>query len=218
MKFSNKTFSSLKLNHLFSIPLMEFDYGQTSEDENKIIYHYLNNLKPNVYNASTIESYILDKGLTKLKNFIENSIDTYVRNIIVGDDYDENLSFKITQSWANLTKPGGLGHHQHTHSNSLISGVFYVSTNDIDSIVFTNDYLYFQTIKVDVKKFNEFNANIWRYPVKAGKLLLFPSNLPHRVDPPTGNKDRISLSFNVFPFGLLGCREQLSELRILEDK
>ena len=207
-----------KLNHLFSIPLMEFDYGQTSEDENKIIYHYLNDLKSNTYNSSTIESYILDNGLTKLKNFIENSIDTYVRNIIVGDDYDKNLSFKITQSWVNLTKPGSLGHHQHTHSNSLISGVFYVSTNDIDSIVFTNDYLYFQTIKVDVKKYNEFNANIWRYPVKAGKLLLFPSNLSHHVDPPIGNKDRISLSFNVFPFGLLGCREQLSELRILEDK
>ena len=152
---------------------MEFDYGQTSEDENKIIYHYLNKLKPNTYNESTNESYILDKGLTKLKCFIENSIDTYAKNVIVGDDYDENLSFKITQSWVNLTKPGGLGHHQHTHSNSLISGVFYVSTNDIDSIVFTNDYLYFQTIKVDVKKFNEFNANIWRYPVKAGKLLLF---------------------------------------------
>ena len=197
---------------------MEFDYGQISEEENKIICHHLNKLKPNVYNTSTNESYILDKGLPKLKSFIENSIDSYVKNVVVGDDYDENLSFKITQSWVNLTKPGSLGHHQHTHSNSLISGVFYVKTNDIDSIVFTNDYLSFQTIKIIVKKYNEFNANIWRYPVKEGKLLLFPSNLPHHVESPIGNKDRISLSFNVFPFGILGSREQLSELRILEDK
>ena len=209
---------SIILNHLFSIPLMEFDYGQTSEEENKIIYHYLNNLKPNVHNASTIESYILDKGLTKLKCFIENSIDTYAKNVIVGDDYDENLSFKITQSWVNLTKPGGLGHHQHTHSNSLISGVFYVSTNDIDSIVFANDYLTFQTIRVNVKKYNEFNANIWRYPVKEGKLILFPSNLVHQVEPIEGSNDRISLSFNVFPFGCIGSQEQLCQLRISNDK
>ena len=55
---------NIKLMPLFSIPLMEFEYGQTSEDENKIIYHYLNDSKPNVYNVKTNESYILDKGLT----------------------------------------------------------------------------------------------------------------------------------------------------------
>ena len=98
---------------------MEFDYGQTSEDENKIIYHYLNKLKPNTYNESTNESYILDKGLTKLKCFIENSIDTYAKNVIVGDDYDENLSFKITQSWVNLTKPDSYRSFQ-AFNNTLV--------------------------------------------------------------------------------------------------
>ena len=209
---------NIKLMPLFPIPLMEFEYGQTSEDENKIIYHYLDDSKPNVHNVKTNESYILDKGLTKLKNFIESAIDVYVKNVIVGDEYDENLSFKITQSWVNLTKPGSLGHHQHHHSNSIISGVFYIKTNDVDNIIFANNFLSFQTIAIPVKKYNEFNSGTWKFPVSAGKLILFPSNLKHHVDPPTGNKDRISLSFNVFPFGLLGSREQLSELRILEDK
>ena len=54
--------------------------------------------------------------------------------------------------------------------------------------------------------------------MSAGKLILFPSNLPHHVEPPIGNKDRITLSFNVFPFGILGDRDHLGELRILEDK
>ena len=207
-----------RLNHLFSIPLMEFEYGQTSEDENKIIYHYLNDSKPNVYNVKTNESYILDKGLTKLKNFIESAIDVYVKNVIVGDEYDENLSFKITQSWVNLTKPDSLGHHQHYHSNSVISGVFYVKTNDVDNIVFANNFLSLQTISIPVKKYNQFNSDTWRFPVSAGKLILFPSNLLHQVESPIGDEDRISLSFNVFPFGILGSIEQLSELRILEDK
>ena len=210
--------NNIKLSHLFSIPLMEFEYGQTSEEENKIIYHYLNDLRPNVYNLTTKESYILEKGLSKLKKFIEIAIDAYVINVIVGDKYDKNLSFKITQSWVNLTRPGSAGHHQHTHSNSVISGVFYVQTNDVDNITFTNPLLTHDTIRVRTKEYNQFNSHTWRYPVSAGKLILFPSNIPHHVDSPIGDKDRITLSFNVFPFGILGDRDQLGELRILQDK
>ena len=44
-----------KLNPLFSVPLMEFEYGQTSEDERKTINYYLDHLRPNVYNLTTKE-------------------------------------------------------------------------------------------------------------------------------------------------------------------
>ena len=209
-----------RLNHLFSIPLMEFEYGQISEDENNIINHYLNDLRPNVYNFTTRESYILDKekGLSKLKEFIESAIDVYVKNVIVGDEYDEDLSFKITQSWVNLTQPGSAGHHQHIHTNSVISGVLYLQTNNDDSVTFANNYFASMTMRVVTKKYNEFNSDTWRFPVNAGKLLLFPSNLPHQVEYVKGKEDRISLSFNVFPYGILGSRDELGELRILEDK
>ena len=207
-----------KLNPLFSVPLMEFEYGQISEDERKIINHYLDDLRPNVYNFTTKESYILDKGLSKLKKFIESAIDVYVKNVIVGDEYDEDLSFKITQSWVNLTQPGSAGHHQHIHTNSVISGVLYLQTNNDDSVTFANNYFASMTMRVVTKKYNEFNSDTWRFPVSAGKLILFPSNLLHQVESPIGDEDRISLSFNVFPFGILGSIEELSELRILEDK
>lgn len=210
-----------RLNHLFSIPLMEFDYGQISEDENKIINHYLNDLRPNVHNFATKETYILnkEKGLSNLKKFINNSIYTYVKHVIVGDDYNQDeLNFKITQSWANLTKSSSLGHHKHTHSNSVISGVFYVKTNDDDSVTFANDYLASMTMKTPIKVYNQFNSEEWKLAVSAGNLLLFPSNIPHKVEFVRGKEDRISLSFNVFPYGLLGGRDALNELRILEDK
>lgn len=210
-----------RLNHLFSIPLMEFDYGQISEDENKIINHYLNDLRPNVHNFATKETYILnkEKGLSNLKKFINNSIYTYVKHVIVGDDYNQDeLNFKITQSWANLTKSNSFGHHKHTHSNSVISGVFYVKTNDDDSVTFANDYLASMTMKTPIKVYNQFNSEEWKLAVSAGNLLLFPSNIPHKVEFVRGKEDRISLSFNVFPYGLLGGRDDLNELRILEDK
>ena len=210
-----------RLNHLFSIPLMEFEYGQISEDENKIINHYLNDLRPNVHNFATKETYILnkEKGLSNLKKFINNSIYTYVKHVIVGDDYNQDeLNFKITQSWANLTKSSSFGHHKHTHSNSVISGVFYVKTNDDDSVTFANDYLASMTMKTPIKVYNQFNSEEWKLAVSAGNLLLFPSNIPHKVEFVRGKEDRISLSFNVFPYGLLGGRDALNELRILEDK
>ena len=210
-----------RLNHLFSIPLMEFEYGQISDDENNIINYYLNDLRPNVYNFTTRESYILDKekGLSNLKKFINSAIYSYVKSVIVGDEYDKDeLNFKITQSWANLTKGSSFGHHQHTHTNSIISGVFYIKTNDDDCVTFANDYLASTTIRAPVKVYNQFNSDSWRFPVNAGKLLLFPSNLPHQVESVKGKEDRISLSFNVFPYGILGSRDELGELRILEDK
>ena len=69
-----------------------------------------------------------------------------------------------------------------------------------------------------IKKYNNFNSRRWRVPVSTGDLFLFPSNLPHEVDAVGGEENRISLSFNAFPFGVLGSKSDLTELRILQDK
>ena len=152
--------NNYNLHNLFSVPLMKFDYGEISNDENKIFDHYLNDLVPSSsYNRFlSKENYILDNNdLPKLKKFIESAI---------------------------------------------------------------NDYRFFNTINLQscVKKFNNFNSNKWRVPVSTGNLFLFPSNLPHEVDAVGGEENRISLSFNAFPFGVLGSKSDLTELRILQDK
>ena len=49
----------------------------------------------------------------------------------------EELDFYITQSWINITKPDEF-HHEHFHTNSIISGVFYISTEEDDAITFSN--------------------------------------------------------------------------------
>ena len=216
--------NNYNLHNLFSIPLMKFDYGEISNDENKIFDHYLNDLVPtSSYNRFlSKENYILnDNDLPKLKKFIESAINDYVENVLVGGELENDLSFKITQSWLNLSKPDSVGHYMHSHPNSLISGVFYIKADpNLDTISFTNNYLFFDTISFQsrVKKFNTFNSHRWRIPVSTGDLFLFPSNLPHEVDSVGGKEDRISLSFNTFPFGVLGSKSSLTELRILQDK
>ena len=212
--------NNFKTYHLFSIPLSEFYYGEISDDEISTCNHYLKNLSRNTNNSMSFEGYILDKDLPKIREFIEKSIVAYVEKNVIGGEYDqEQLKFQITQSWLNLTKPGE-SHHQHSHSNSFISGVFYFKANSkVDNITFYNNLLNNTTfLEFNTKKHNEFNSKYWTFPVETGQLILFPSSLEHFVGRVVGDEDRISLSFNVFPFGILGKDEDSTGLRILQDK
>ena len=65
---------------------------------------------------------------------------------------------------------------------------------------------------------NCFNSEEWHYPVKTGELVLFPSYQHHFVKPLIGDKNRISLAFNVIPTGTIGQAHDLNELRIQDDK
>ena len=207
---------------LFAIPLMTFNYGDISEDELSTCNRYLNNVIPNRYNYVTKENYILDKDLPSFKKFFDKCIKKYVEKVIIGEDYYKDtfdINFKITQSWINLSVPGSLGHHEHRHSNSFISGVFYVSADaSCDQISFINPFLLDRDLVLGKCQSNCFNSEEWDYPVKTGHLVLFPSYQHHFVKPLKGNENRISLAFNVMPCGTLGQAVDLNELRIQEDK
>ena len=216
--------SEFKLDQIFSTPLMSFDYGKIDDDENKFISKCLETTTTNIFNYSSTETYVLDKGLSKIRHFIEESIRTYVETVIIGGKYDEyDFDFRITQSWLNKTLRNGDGHHIHNHPNSFISGVFYVRVNpDVDYIVFSRPNQQF--FQFPIKEYNTFNSYQWSVGVSEGQLLLFPSTLIHEVKPPKVSNmissdddayaDRISLSFNVFPTGRIGDSINLNELRI----
>ena len=165
----------------------------------------------NIGNFTSDNSYIFSADkLKKLKQFCEQQIKIYVEQTI---NPKEKLDFYITQSWLNITKPGG-HHHEHYHQNSIISGVFYISTVEDDSIAFVDpNHKIKEIIRIEPKEFNLWNSVNWSFPVNNNELILFPSWLDHGVNP---NKkaitDRISLSFNTFVRGTLGNRIDLSEL------
>ena len=217
--------SEFKLDQIFSTPLMSFDYGKIDDDENKFISKCLETTTTNIFNYSSTETYVLDKGLPKIRHFIEESIRTYVETVVIGGKYDEyDFDFRITQSWLNKTLRNSDGHHIHNHPNSFISGVFYVRVNpDVDYIVFSRPNQQF--FQFPIKEYNIFNSYQWAVNVSEGQLLLFPSTLIHEVKPPKVGgmissddtdvyADRISLSFNVFPTGRIGDSIDLNELRI----
>ena len=123
-------------------------------------------------NSKTNNSYIFDKNLKELKQFCEQHLKKYVEEII---NPKEELDFYITQSWLNINKPGEF-HHEHSHSNSIISGVFYISNieNDKITLMDPNSKIKDQ-IHVSPKAFTPFNSTCWFFPVHQSELILFPS-------------------------------------------
>jgi len=163
-------------------------------------------------NSTSTNTYIFDENLKELKQFCEQQIKIYVEQII---NPKEELDFYITQSWLNITKPGEF-HHEHIHTNSIISGVFYISTVEDDKIIFADPNIGMKNqIKFEFREFgsNIWNSTFWFFPVNNNQLILFPSWLIHRVDPnEKSTTDRISIAFNVFVRGELGTRTGYNEL------
>ena len=200
------------INNLFPTPvyITRSDSDLTSNEEiQKIIKE---GMIDNDYNLSSENNYIFHENLKELKQFCEHHIKAYVKEVI---SPKEELDFYITQSWLNVTKPGQQ-HHQHCHPNSIISGVFYVSTEVDDSITFVDqNWTLKEMIKPEIKEFTIWNCPLWFFPVTAGELVLFPSWLQHKVQPnEKATTDRISIAFNTFVRGKLGNQKDLTELII----
>jgi len=158
------------------------------------------------------DSHILNtiESLATLREFCEQHIRIYV-NEIIKPKY--KLDFYITQSWQNIFHPGGtLGGH--THPNSIISGVFYVSAPKDDQLFFHDPHWNFKhPIEIEPEEFTPWNSQTWPFPVNNNDLLLFPSWLAHEVqENKVATTDRISISFNVHAKGMFGSEERKNEL------
>ena len=166
---------------------------------------------PIAFHSFSNNSYIFNTKLKKLKEFCEEHIKIYVKETI---NPNKETDFYITQSWLNVTKPGE-SHQNHSHSNSIISGTFYIQT-DVGQMI--NCYDPNQGIKQHIAIHPQETISVWSadtcsYNVGKNMLLLFPSWLVHGVQPnEQQTKDVISLSFNTFVKGTLGNKENKSQL------
>ena len=158
-------------------------------------------------NLISLDTYVLEnKALKNLKADLNKKIIEYFNEIVCTSNSN------ITQSRINYTEVNQF-HHQHSHANSYVSGVFYIAADEeVDTIKF--DKRCSPEIVLDVLKYNIFNSKGWRRPIQTGDVLLFPSSLLHGVEPKKGMNTRISLSFNVFVKGTLGNRKGSTELVI----
>ena len=80
----------------------------------------------NAGNTTSNDNYVLEhKALKNLKKDLHTKVMDYFDKIICTDN---PITPYITQSWINYTKRDQ-HHHRHSHTNSLISGVFYINAD-----------------------------------------------------------------------------------------
>jgi uncharacterized protein (TIGR02466 family) len=176
---------------------------------------FINKTKLNVYinegNTTSNDKNILENEVFKnLKDDLYLRVKDYFDKIISSSN---NITPYITQSWLNYTETNQY-HHKHTHSNSLVSGVFYINCQEeYDRIKFFNEK--YKAIVLDVENYNLYNSETWWLPVKTGDIILFPSSLTHMVETKQGNNTRISLAFNVFVKGNIGNVKNLTYLKLI---
>ena len=204
-----------ELLSLFPTPVQIYKYEDSIEKELKHIEGI--EWKPQVANGNfkTKDSYLTKhEQLKDLTSFFKECIDDYCNTII-----NSEQRLVITQLWGNRN-PKGSKHHEHVHPNSIISGVFYLRQDPkLPPIQFSKSNQ--DSMQLDPRKYNNYNAEIFLLPCTSGELILFPSNLRHGVPVNIGEEERISLSFNTFSINSLGSEENLTQLdirRIMNEK
>ena len=201
------TCESMKLSSIFPTPvgISQFNEPFPAALIDKV---YQFKTQKNFGNTRSVNDNVLSEPVFERINlFINDALNDYFQQVYRPK---ETITPYITQSWISYTS-GGQHHHKHVHGNSFISGVFYIQTNDHDSICFHNDT--YKTLNIPTENFNLFNSEVMYYPVRESMLLLFPSSTTHSVDT-IGDDciDRISLAFNTFVRGNIGSKNRLTEL------
>lgn len=161
-------------------------------DKPNIISNDMNLMHNNFYILNTV---LKDSGLSSL---LQEKVDEFLLNIL-----GESAKLKITQSWLNFT-PKGSAHHKHRHSNSIVSGVFYVNTTpQTGHFVIEKPDFYFSQLSNMATYSTMFTQNQVQISPKNYELFLFPSWLNHYVQFNESDETRISLSFNTFYTGII---------------
>jgi len=180
---------------------------QINVDSNKII----NYLKKTEF-EKTANSYdekadcYMSKNINVFKdlNFLKKEINKHV-GFYLNKLFQYKMNYKITTSWATKINYKGYG-QKHTHSNCILSGVYYPIGNKDFKISFHKKH---ETAwDIVVNQDNEFNSKKIIFEIKNNNtLILFPSYLTHSINVNNSNTTRYSIAFNVNPKGLIGEKD-----------
>ena len=199
-----------ELLQIFPTPVLITKYEHSIEEEFKFIQilRYIEQKENS--NFKSDDTYLLKhKELSKIKDFIYESLNKFTQNII-----QTKQRLVVTQAWTNKNPPNSK-HHEHTHPNSIVSGVFYFRQSKTLPPIQISKAVQ-DGIKLSPEKYNQLNSETFLLPMVDGELVLFPSSLRHSVPINQGNEERYSMSFNTFCIDELGSKDSLTHLNLKE--
>jgi len=184
---------------LFSVPFFRANIG-------KIDFSWDKKQLPDNSNKSiqSVEQQLLNKQKNNLLNLeLQKCIDYYAYNIL---KIPKNVFFKCVNSWVTVHRKND-STSIHAHGNSIFSLIYYYSVDDLcGKINFTCPFNTWTTGTFEVTPIENNILNLRSVSFKPiiGDVLIFPSHLPHSVDPSQSDNLRISVVANYFPIGDYG--------------
>jgi uncharacterized protein (TIGR02466 family) len=161
----------------------------------------------NISSASDNLYVLEDKRFKFLKDELMKEFYLFSR-----DQMKYSNKFEITTSWFTKAEKGQSS-ESHNHNNCMISGVLYLQTDkNCGNINFQNYDN--RRYNINIEEYNIFNGAEVDFPPEDGLLLLFPSEVWHKIEKNKSDTTRYSLAFNLVPTGLIGYGNSDSHLKI----
>lgn len=193
-------------NNIYGWPIYEFESSlELADDVLK------NATKLNFLNMSKVDKKItpLTIGYNKnpegiLESFYHEELYSWIRGKIqqISDIHFENLKLDISDIWV-VKSIFGQSSDIHTHALSVFSGVYYLQDCERSETQFYFHDLFhkawYDLLGNHLKKENF----IYKSKPKKGKLIVWPSNISHKVLPHSGKDTRYSVAFNTFFDGVI---------------
>jgi uncharacterized protein (TIGR02466 family) len=198
-----------QIHNLFPTPLFVHDDISTTEKQRDFVYAQKWYRPPADNGWLTNNHYLLDEPVMKtLKEKIMTAFNLFIREQM---GIPERMGFRMTNSWAVKHTQGDWG-QSHIHTNCVFSGVYYLDTNpNTGNIYFTrevNNHTLPMTFRPgEFTKRTDYNTDEHMVGSINDRLVIFPSNLHHRIGENNSDWDRYSIAFNFFPTGHWGENE-----------
>ena len=137
-------------------------------------------------------------------------LDEYLRKI-AEEQYLPEAKLSITECWGTVSHKFQK-HHRHTHPNSILSGIVYLTDSDAATEFYLDNPFNWAHDVIHTAK-DGFSKVQVKVTPSAGKVIIFPSNLEHGTAANLSNDKRITLSFNTFFTGNMGRRTSTLSIR-----
>ena len=141
------------------------------------------------------------KNGKKIKEEINICLNHAIKNV-----WKYNTEHTIVNSWATRTLPGGYS-SAHTHKNFWLSAVYYPYSQGKFKICFESDRHDLSSFDINTTELNFFNTYVWEYSIDTGDLIVFSSNLKHKIAMNNTENIRYSIAINILPKGEIGQNE-----------
>jgi tetratricopeptide (TPR) repeat protein len=160
-----------------------------------------------------------DQAIMVILDRIRCAVDVYEANLINGLDHpfvERRPQRARLNAWAVVYSDNGR-QVAHIHSDGWLSGVYYVSAPKSSSDKMRRGCLVLGSLEMDETKVDPPWGLLDIRPVP-GRLVLFPSYMPHATIPTKSTEARVCISFDVVPVQstLKGAAEKALEVRSIQ--